>query len=108
MRRLGHGLREQGGCAGDALGPQGAAGQLWPDASRGQDAVDRVRSICGPLASAARRAATRDLRLPRLPPLLRADSGRQVYREALDGRETPDAQADGVAPGRLAAHARVT
>ncbi|MGY4298728.1 hypothetical protein ACVWXN_006823 [Bradyrhizobium sp. i1.4.4] len=50
----------------------------------------------------------RDLRLPRLHPLLRADSGRPVYREAQDGRETPDAQADGVAPGRLAAHARVT
>src|SRR3954451_13663627 len=31
-----------------------------------------------------------------------------VCREAQDGRETPDAQADGVAPGGLAAHARVT
>ncbi|MFK4504961.1 site-specific DNA recombinase [Bradyrhizobium daqingense] len=31
--RLRHGLREQGRCAGNALGPQGAAGQLWPDAS---------------------------------------------------------------------------
>nr|WP_283848036.1 hypothetical protein [Bradyrhizobium sp. NAS80.1] len=27
-RRLRHGVREQGRCAGNALGPQGAAGQL--------------------------------------------------------------------------------
>src|SRR6267378_2550787 len=30
--RLRHGLPEQGRCAGNALGPQGAAGQLRPNA----------------------------------------------------------------------------
>ncbi|MER8492653.1 hypothetical protein NKH53_31310, partial [Mesorhizobium australicum] len=35
-----------------------------------------------------------------------ADPGWPVHREAQDGRETPDAQADGAAPGCLAAHAR--
>jgi hypothetical protein len=67
--------------------------------------LNRVWPVRGPLASAARRAAS-DLRLPRLPPLLRADPRWPVYREAQDGREPPDAEADGVAPGRLAAEAR--
>lgn len=68
----------------------------------------RVWPVRGHLAPAALRAAARNLRLPRLHSLLRADQGRPVYREAQDGKETPDAQADGVAPGGLAAHARVT
>lgn len=38
----------------------------------------------------------------------RADPGWPVHREAQDGREAPDAQADGVAPGGLAVHARAT
>lgn len=38
----------------------------------------------------------------------RPDPGRPVYREAQDGRETPDEQTEGVAPGSLPAHARAT
>lgn len=57
----------------------------------------RVWAVRGPLTTAAWRAAARDLRLPGLHPLLRADPGWPVHREAEDGRETPDAQADGAA-----------
>ena len=56
-------------------------------------------------ATAAWRAASGDLRLPRLHPLLRVDPGRQVHREAQDAEQPPDAQADGAAPGSVAADA---
>src|SRR5207249_12213974 len=52
------------------------------------------------------RAAAGNLRLSRLHPLLRVDAGRPVYREAQDAKQAPDAQADGAAPGGMAAHAR--
>lgn len=47
-------------------------------------------------------------RLLRLRPLLWADPRWQVYREAQDGRETPDAKAQGGARGGMAAYARAT
>src|SRR5205823_3820956 len=37
---------------------------------------------------------------------LRVDAGWPVYREAQDAKQAPDAQADGAAPGGMAAHAR--
>ena len=55
---------------------------------------------------AARRAAAGNLRLSRLHPLLRVDTGWPVHCEAQDAEQAPDAQADGAAPGGLAAHAR--
>ena len=53
----------------------------------------------------ARRAASGNLRLPRLHPLLRVDPGRQVHRQAQDAEQAPVAQADGTAPGRVAVDA---
>jgi RNA-directed DNA polymerase len=38
-----------------------------------------------------RRAASRNLRFPRLHPLLREDAGREVHREAQDAKQPPDA-----------------
>ncbi|MBB4363134.1 hypothetical protein GGD65_004167 [Bradyrhizobium sp. CIR18] len=67
-------------------GPTGSAGLV---SSGGQ----RQGTVSGG------RAAARDLRLPRLYALLRADPGWPVRHEAQERRETPDAQADGVAPG---------
>ena len=61
--------------------------------------------LAGPDATAAWRAASGDLRLPRLHPLLRVDPGRPVHREAQDAEQAPDAQAEGAAPGSVAAHA---
>ena len=57
-------------------------------------------------STAARRAASGDLRLSRLHPLLRVDPGRQVHRQAQDAEPAPDAQAEGAAPGSVAADAR--
>ena len=53
-----------------------------------------------------RRAASGDLRLSRLHPLLRVDPGRPVHRQAQDAEQAPDAQAEGAAPGGVAADAR--
>ncbi len=60
-QRLRHALREQGGCAGDALGLQGAAGSLG--LMMYEDKMWLIEF--GPLTSAARRAVIRDLRLTR-------------------------------------------
>ncbi|CDX47016.1 hypothetical protein MPLA_940024 [Mesorhizobium sp. ORS 3359] len=75
--------------------------RLRPDAPRGQDAADRVWPVRGPLPATAWQAAARDLCLSGLHPQLWVDPGRPVDREAQDGRETPDAQADGVPPSRV-------
>jgi hypothetical protein len=56
----------------------------------------------GPLASAARRVAARDLCLLGFTHYCGRTSKWLVHREAQDVRETPDVQADGVAPGGLA------
>ena len=61
-----------------------AAGQVRPGAPRGQDAADRVWPPSGHGSTAAWRAASGDLRLSRLHPLLRVDPGRQVHRQAQD------------------------
>ena len=47
---------------------RGAAGQVRPGVARGQDAPDRVRPLCGHGSTAARRAASGDLRLSRASP----------------------------------------
>src|ERR1700756_2931419 len=75
-------------------------------APRGQDAADRVRPASGLATTATRGAASGNLRLSRLHPLLRVDAGWPVYREAQDAKQAPDAQADGAAPGGMAAYAR--
>ena len=71
---------------------------------------DKTRLIeFGRLPAMARqtawRAASGDLRLPRLHPLLRVDPGRPVHREAQNAEQAPDAQAEGAAPGGVAADA---
>lgn len=45
-------------------------------------------------------------RLSRFHSLLRVDTGRPVYCEAQDAEQAPDAKAEGVAPGGMAADAR--
>src|SRR5271165_6394705 len=105
-RRLRDGFRERGGRTADAGRPQGAAGQIWPCTPRGQNAPDRVWPPTGPNTPKARRAASRDLRLPGLHPLLWMDPGRQVHRQAQDAEQAPVAKADSAAPGRVADHAR--
>ena len=72
---------------------------------RGQDATDRVRPPTGHGSAAARRAASGNLRLPGLHPLLRVDPGRQVHRQAQDTEQTSVAQTDGAAPGSTAVDA---
>src|SRR5215217_6915881 len=107
-RRLRDGLRERGRCPADDGRPQGSAGQVRPVDARAQDAADRVWPASGHGPTAAWRAASGDLRLPRLHPLLRVDPGRQVHCEAQDAEPAPDAQAEGTAPGGVAADARTT
>jgi hypothetical protein len=58
----------------------GQRAQLPPHGVSGQDAADRVRPTAGPGSTTARRAASGDLRLPRVHPLLRVDPGRPVHR----------------------------
>ena len=50
--------------------------------------------LAGHGSTAARRAASGDLRLSRLHPLLRVDPGRPVHRQAQDAEQAPDAQAE--------------
>lgn len=69
---------------------------------------DRVWPLAGLGSTTTRRVASGNLRLPRPHPLLRVDPGRQVHREAQDTEQAPDAQAEGTAPGGVAAHARAT
>ena len=91
-RRLRDGLRESRRCAADA-------GRLSKDrlAKFGLTLhEDKTRLIeFGRLPAldptATWRAASGDLRLPRLHPLLRVDPGWPVHREAQDAKQAPDA-----------------
>ena len=67
--------------------------------------ADRVWPITGFGSATAWTAASRDLRVPRLHPLLRVDAGRPVHCEAQNAEQAPNAKAEGVAPGGVAADA---
>ena len=82
-----------------------APGQVWSAAPRGQDAPDRAWQLTGHGSASARRAASGNLCLSRLHPLMRVDPGRQVHRQAQDTEQAPVAQADGAASGSVAADA---
>ncbi len=59
----------------------------------------------GPSSATARRAASGDLRLSGLHPLLRVDPGRPVHRQAQDAEQSSVTQTDSAAPGSAAADA---
>src|SRR5215204_4951164 len=77
-------LRESGRRAGDDGRPEGAPGQVRFGNPRRQDTPDRVWPNTGPGSPTARSAASGNLCLPRLHPLLRVDTRRPVYLELAD------------------------
>ena len=83
-RRFRHGVRGGSGSEEDDERPRGVTGEVQAEASRGQDAPDRVRQASGRATTAAWRAATGDVRLSRVHALLRVESERQLRGEASD------------------------
>lgn len=94
------------------LGPPGATGQLPSGAPHEDKTLLIELSRLSRFAAASRqRRGERSLEtfsFLRFIHCCGADPRRPVHREAQDRRETPDAQADGVAPGSMAVHVRAT
>ena len=81
-RRLRDGLSIRAGCTEDVGRPSETHGEVSAHVPRRKDPPDRVRPVGGARTQKARSAATGDVRISGLHPLLWLDPGRAFRGEA--------------------------